>query len=104
MCYDAIDTRIPTSGQAEFLSPIRGAHNEAAGYPNAKWYKILIKLMGRHSGYIAATAALARQDVNFVLVPEVDFDLHGDNGFLAALERRIVERKHVVIVVAEGAG
>ncbi len=90
------DTAVEVASQA-----IRGAHNEAAGYPNGI---ALIKLMGRHSGYIAATAALARQDVNFVLVPEVDFDLHGENGFLAALERRISSRKHVVIVVAEGAG
>ncbi len=80
---------------------IKGAHNEAEAYPNGIG---LIKLMGRHSGFIAATAALARQDVNFVLIPEVDFDLEGDNGFLAALERRLAHRGHAVIVVAEGAG
>ncbi len=39
---------------------INGAHSEAEGYPNGIG---LLKLMGRHSGYIAATAALARQDV-----------------------------------------
>ncbi|MBW2591508.1 MAG: ATP-dependent 6-phosphofructokinase [Deltaproteobacteria bacterium] len=80
---------------------IRGAHNEAVGYPNGIG---LIKLMGRHSGFIAATAALARQDVNFVLIPEVDFDLKGPGGFLAALKSRLEHRKHAVIVVAEGAG
>ncbi|MDM8515197.1 ATP-dependent 6-phosphofructokinase [Desulfobacterales bacterium HSG16] len=80
---------------------IKAAHNEAQGYP----YGIgLIKLMGRYAGFIAATAALARQDVNFVLIPEVDFDLKGENGFLQALEDRILERGHAVIVVAEGAG
>jgi len=80
---------------------IKGAHNEAEGYPNGIG---LIKLMGRHSGFIAATATLARQDVNFVLIPEIDFDLEGDHGLLAALEQRLKRRKHAVIVVAEGAG
>ena len=80
---------------------IRAAHNEAAGYPNGIG---LIKLMGRYSGFIAATATLAQQDVNFVLIPEVDFDLEGPNGLLAALENRLETRSHGVIVVAEGAG
>ncbi len=79
---------------------IRAAHNEARGYPNGIG---LIKLMGRYSGFIAATAALA-QDANFVLIPEVDFDLHGPKGLLPALENRLHRRGHGVIVVAEGAG
>jgi 6-phosphofructokinase 1 len=80
---------------------IKGAHKEAEGYP----YGIgLIKLMGRYSGFIAATATLAQQDVNFVLIPEVDFDLEGPNGLLGKLEKRLEERGHAVIVVAEGAG
>ena len=90
------DTAVDVSTQA-----IIGAHNEAMSYPNGIG---LIKLMGRHSGFIAATAALAQQDVNFVLIPEVDFDLDGPKGFLAALEQRLAARGHAVIVVAEGAG
>ncbi|MEJ2171019.1 MAG: ATP-dependent 6-phosphofructokinase, partial [Desulfobacterales bacterium] len=80
---------------------IIAASNEAEGYPNGIG---LIKLMGRHSGFIAATAVLAQQDVNFVLIPEVDFDLTGPKGLLTALEKRLADRKHAVIVVAEGAG
>ena len=80
---------------------IMSAHNEAEGYPNGIG---LLKLMGRHSGFIAATATLAQQDVNFVLIPEVDFDLDGPDGLLSALEARLATRKHAVIVVAEGAG
>ena len=80
---------------------IMSAHNEAQGYPNGIG---LLKLMGRHSGFIAATAALAQQDVNFVLIPEVDFELVGPNGLLAALEARLTDRGHAVIVAAEGAG
>lgn len=90
------DTAVDVSTQA-----IIGAHNEAEGYPNGIG---LIKLMGRHSGFIAATAALAKQDVNFVLIPEVDFDLEGPKGFLVALEERLAARSHAVVVVAEGAG
>jgi 6-phosphofructokinase 1 len=80
---------------------IVSASNEAEGYPNGIG---LIKLMGRHSGFIAATATLAQQDVNYVLIPEVDFDLEGPNGLLTTLESRLAERGHAVIVVAEGAG
>jgi len=80
---------------------IMSAHNEAEGYPNGIG---LLKLMGRHSGFIATTATLAQQDVNFVLIPEVDFDLNGPNGLLEALRMRLADRGHAVIVVAEGAG
>ncbi|MCP4681552.1 MAG: ATP-dependent 6-phosphofructokinase [Desulfobacterales bacterium] len=82
-------------------SAIKGAHNEAEGYPNGIG---LIKLMGRHAGFIATTAVLAQQEVNFVLIPEIDFDLEGPNGFLTKLETRLKKRKHAVVVVAEGAG
>lgn len=80
---------------------IKGAHNEAEAYPNGIG---LIKLMGRHSGFLAATAALAQQDANFVLIPEVDLLLEGPDGFLQALENRLKRRKHAVVIVAEGAG
>jgi len=90
------DTAVEVATQA-----ITGAHNEAEGYPNGIG---LIKLMGRHSGFIAGTATLAHQHVNFVLIPEVDFDLEGPTGLLQALEERLTLRKHAVVVVAEGAG
>ncbi|MFN3567735.1 MAG: ATP-dependent 6-phosphofructokinase [Caldimicrobium sp.] len=80
---------------------IRCAHTEAIAVP----YGIgLVKLMGRHSGFIAAAATLGTKEVNFCLVPEMDFDLEGPHGFLAELEKRLIQRKHAVIVVAEGAG
>ena len=78
-----------------------GAHCESKGAPNGIG---LVKLMGRDSGFIAAGAAVASQEVNFVLVPEVPLRLDGPKGFLAALHRRMVERHHAVVVVAEGAG
>ena len=78
-----------------------GAHCESKGAPNGIG---LVKLMGRDSGFIAAGAAVASQEVNFVLVPEVPLRLDGPKGFLAALHRRMSERHHAVVVVAEGAG
>jgi len=80
---------------------IRNAHNEAAGAYNGI---ALIKLMGRDSGFIAASAALSIQEVNFVLIPEITFDLYGQRGFLRVLKKRLDDRHHAVIVVAEGAG
>ena len=64
----------------------------------------LVKLMGRESGFIAAAASLSSHETNFCLIPEVPFELEGDTGFLACLERRLAKRGHAVIVVAEGAG
>ena len=80
---------------------IRNAHNEASGAFNGI---ALVKLMGRDSGFIAANAALAIQEVNSVLIPEITFDLYGQRGFLRILKKRLEERHHAVIVVAEGAG
>ncbi len=80
---------------------IQAAHTEARG----AWNGIgLVKLMGRHSGFIAAHASLANSDVNFCLVPEAPFPLAGDGGLLHALAHRLASRHHAVIVVAEGAG
>jgi len=60
--------------------------------------------MGRDSGYIAANAALAMSDVNYLLIPEVDFELYGEKGFLRVLKKRLIAKQHAVVVVAEGAG
>jgi len=80
---------------------LRGAHTEAIG----THYGVgLVKLMGRESGFIAAQATLSLNIVNFVLVPEAPFKLEGEGGLLPELEKRLINRGHAVIVVAEGAG
>jgi 6-phosphofructokinase 1 len=89
------------SAYSAAVEVIRSAHVEAKGARNGIG---LVKLMGRHSGFIACHAALASTDVNFVLIPEVNLALEGEGGFLRALERRLAERAHAVVVVAEGAG
>lgn len=86
---------------SQAVMSVKGAHVEAIGAPNGVG---IVKLMGRHSGYIAASAAMACREVNYVLVPEVPFDLEGSSGLLAHLEQRLAARNHAVIVVAEGAG
>ena len=83
------------------IEAIRAAHVEASGAPNGVG---LVRLMGRHSGYIAANAALAEPDVNCVLVPEVPFVIDGERGLVSWLIERLEKRGHAVIVAAEGAG
>jgi 6-phosphofructokinase 1 len=82
----------------ESRTAIYCAHVEATGARNGIG---LVKLMGRHSGFIAANATLANSEVNFCLVPEVKFSL---DNFLESLKKRLQNRAHAVIVVAEGAG
>src|SRR6478672_5849804 len=74
------------------------AHTEARSVPGGIG---LVKLMGRHAGFVTAGAVVASQDVNFALIPEVPFRLE---SFLAALRVRVREKSHAVIAVAEGAG
>ena len=74
------------------------AHTEARSVPGGIG---LVKLMGRHAGYVTAGAVVASQDVNFALIPEVPFKLE---GFLGALKERMLKKSHAVIAVAEGAG
>lgn len=85
----------------EAAKAIYCAHTEAHSVHNGI---SLVKIMGRNAGFIAAGATIASQDVNFTLVPEVAFTLEGENGFLAALKKRVLNRAHAVVLVAEGAG
>ena len=83
---------------SESRTAINSANAEAMGAKNGIG---LVKLMGRESGFIAAYATLANNDVNYCLIPEVPFALE---GFLRILKERLERRGHAVIVVGEGAG
>ena len=104
-----IDNDIPFTSKSfgfqtafsEAVESIRCAHNEAKGAPNGIG---IVKVMGRESGFIATHTTLAQKDVNFLLIPEIDFDLEGPDGLLIELEKRLERSKHALIVVAEGAG
>jgi 6-phosphofructokinase 1 len=80
---------------------VASAHTEARGARNGVG---LVKLMGRDSGFIACSAALATGEANAVLIPEVPFKLEGETGLLALIENRLAARGHAVIIAAEGAG
>jgi 6-phosphofructokinase 1 len=79
---------------------IRSARIEALAASNGIG---LVKLMGRHSGFLACQAALASTEADLVLIPEVTIALEGQAGVLACLERILARKGHAVIVVAEGA-
>ena len=83
------------------VEAVDGAHTEAHDAMNGIG---IVKVMGRESGFIAAYTALASGDVNYVLIPEVPFELMGDGGLLAHLKKRLETRHHAVILIAEGAG
>ena len=86
---------------AEAEKAIDRAHVEAKSMQGGVG---LVKLMGREAGFITAAATLASGEANFALIPEVPFELHGPDGFLTRLQRRMEKRDHAVVVVAEGAG
>ena len=80
---------------------ITSAHHEAEGAENGIG---IVKLMGRDSGFIAATASLANSVVDFCLIPETPVRIDGPKGICAAIQHRLQQNNHAVIVVAEGAG
>ncbi|MFP4151358.1 MAG: ATP-dependent 6-phosphofructokinase [Alkalispirochaeta sp.] len=86
---------------SEATKAVTAAHTEAHSAANGIG---LVKLMGRESGFIAAHTALASHEANFVLIPEVPFELDGEKGLFALLDKRLERRHHAVIIVAEGAG
>ena len=63
----------------------------------------LVKLFGRSSGFVAMLSTLAARDVNICLIPEIPFNLYGDNGLLDFIFQRIQIKEHCVIVVSDGA-
>ena len=83
------------------VQAVRATYVEATGAINGIG---LLKLMGRDSGFIACYAALAGSNVDFVMIPEVHFELEGSGGLLEALHYRVAKRRSAVLVVAEGAG
>ena len=80
---------------------ILSAHEEAQGHQNGVG---LVKLMGRNTGYIAATATLCTGHVNICLIPEIPFDLQGKHNLFQQIENNFNRIGHCLIVVAEGAG
>ncbi|KAI6681914.1 hypothetical protein NL676_035795 [Syzygium grande] len=80
---------------------INAAHVEAESVENGIG---VVKLMGRHSGFIAMYATLASRDVDCCLIPESPFYLEGAGGLFEYIDKRLKENGHMVLVVAEGTG
>ncbi|KAG7535086.1 Phosphofructokinase domain [Arabidopsis thaliana x Arabidopsis arenosa] len=80
---------------------INAAHVEVESVENGVG---IVKLMGRYSGFIAMIATLANRDVDCCLIPESPFFLEGKGGLFEFIEQRLKENRHMVIVIAEGAG
>ena len=62
----------------------------------------IIEIMGRHAGWLAASAAVATKfgaGPDLIYLPEVDFDL---DAFFADVERIYAEKGKVLIAVSEG--
>jgi 6-phosphofructokinase 1 len=104
-----IDNDIPYIDQSfgfqtamgEATKSIQAASVEARSAPGGVG---VVKLMGRHSGFIACYSTLAKDDADCVLIPEVPFALDGEHGLLEYVRARVATRGHAVVVVAEGAG
>jgi len=88
------------SAYSAAVDVVRAARVEATG---AKDGIGLVKLMGRHSGFVACNAVLASAGVDLVLIPETELALDGKRGVLAFVERVLDRQGYSVIVVAEGA-
>lgn len=83
---------------AEATKAVLSARVEAECTPNGIG---IVKLMGRHAGFIAAHATLASRNVDLCLIPEIPIIL---DGVFKHIESTIQLNGHCVIVVAEGAG
>lgn len=64
----------------------------------------IVKLMGRHSGFIAMHASLASGQIDVCLIPEIPFTLDGPDGVLRHLRNLLESKASAVVCVAEGAG
>ena len=84
----------------EAVRTIRAANVEANWNLNGIG---LVKLFVRTSGFVAMLASLAARDVNICLIPEIPFNLYGENGLLDFIFQRIQVKEHCVIVVSDGA-
>lgn len=85
----------------EATKAIKSVVVESVCFPNGIG---IVKLMGRHAGYISCHATLASRQVDICLIPEVAFPMHGPHGLLRHVQRVLKRQGYVVIVIAEGAG
>jgi 6-phosphofructokinase 1 len=88
-----------STGLEESIEFIESATVEAEGAENAVG---VIRLTGKRAGYLAVGAALASQNVDICLVPEMSFSLYGAHGVYEAICQKAMKDR-CIIVITEGA-
>ncbi|XP_068642441.1 uncharacterized protein [Aristolochia californica] len=81
-----------------------GAASELGSIPVQARTRKIVKLLGRHSGFIAMNATLASRHVDCCLNPESPFYLEGEGGLSEFAKQRIKENGHIVIELTESSG
>merc|ERR1719473_224701 len=61
----------------------------------------LVKLMGRHAGFIAMHACISARHVDLCLIPEMDTDMDAVNEYIAS---KMAKQGYCTVVIAEGLG
>lgn len=82
----------------EAVTALKAAQAEARSHKHGIG---LVKLMGRHSGFVAAQASVAFGGAHIVLIPENEVSME---TICQLIKQRFKKRKYCVIVVAEGFG
>ena len=90
-----------TIGSDTAANTIVGAINKLRDTASAHRRIILVEVMGRHSGWLAMMSGIAG-GAEYILVPEVAFDLEEISCELKEMYER--GKRYSIIVVAEGAG
>lgn len=82
---------------------IREAAYDVASMARTSTKVFILEVMGRHAGWIAAAAGLAREQEgdapHIILFPEITFD---EPAFLAKVKRTVDKYGHCVIAASEG--
>ena len=82
---------------------LREVISDNAVYGDTKKTVAIVEIMGRHAGWLTASAALAKDDtcpgVDAIYLPEVDFDIE---SFVKEVEELLKKKSNIVIAVSEG--
>ena len=85
------------------VTTLREVICDNACYGDTKKTVAIVEIMGRHAGWLTASAALAKDDtcpgVDAIYLPEVAFDIE---NFVKEVEELLQKKSNIVIAVSEG--
>ena len=85
------------------VTTLREVINDNACYGDTKKTVAIVEIMGRHAGWLTASAALAKDEtcpgVDAIYLPEVAFDIE---DFVKEVEEMLTKKSNIVIAVSEG--